>query len=344
MPIAKPFLEVLGGTHSPTPPLWLMRQAGRYLPEYRKLREEAGSFHQLVYTPRLATEVTLQPIRRYRFDAAILFSDILVIPEALGQKVSFNHSEGPVLDPFEGIPRLKEEQWAEHLAPVIDAVQMIRVALDREGFGSTALIGFAGAPWTVACYMVDGSGSTKDFPQTRAMAYMRREEFSALIDLLISTTAAYLSTQIQAGAEAIQIFDSWAGILPPAEFRRWVIEPTRRLVALLQDRHPGVPIIGFPRGAGLMAEEYVRLTKVTAISLDTGCPPDYAAGTLQKLCPVQGGLDPFSLVAGGDVLKEAVQPLLEQLGKKPYIFNLGHGVPKETPPEHVQQLVDLVRK
>lgn len=340
---AKPFLKALAGETQPVPPLWLMRQAGRYLPEYRQLRETAGSFQAMVYSPAFATEVTLQPIRRFGFDAAILFSDILVIPEALGQEVRFEDGHGPRLSPLAGIPEIDPTKWSEKLAPVIEAVKYIKAGLERENFHHTALIGFAGSPFTVACYMVDGSGASKDFPKTRTMAYTKPEEFTRLIDVLVATTTAYLSTQIQAGAEAVQLFDSWAGVLPPAEFRRWVIEPTKRIVTMLKASHPGVPIIGFPRGAGLMAEEYIRETGVTAVGLDTSTDLTYASTVLQPLCPVQGCLDPFALMAGGDSLENAVKPILERLRGKPFIFNLGHGIHKDTPPEHVKLLVDLVR-
>jgi uroporphyrinogen decarboxylase len=340
MPDQKPFLKTLRGEVLATPPVWLMRQAGRYLPEYRATRAQAGDFKTMVYTPDYATEVTLQPLRRFNFDAAILFSDILTIPEALGRMVTFGKDHGPQLEPLTKLSDLREN--LSHLDPVYAAVTSIRSALLREGFEQTTLIGFAGAPWTVACYIVEGQGS-KEFPLTRAMAYGRAEEFQALIDLLVDVTCVYLGRQIEAGAEVVQLFDSWAGLLPEDQFARWVIEPTRKIVAFLNTRYPHIPVIGFPRQAGTFYGRYVRETNVSAVGLDTQVSPSWAAAELQGLCPVQGNLDPFVLMAGGTPLDEAVDRITSTFAGRPYIFNLGHGIHKDTPPEHVAQLVKRIR-
>jgi uroporphyrinogen decarboxylase len=337
----KPFLDALAGKARQRPPFWLMRQAGRYLPEYRAVRAQAGSFLDLCYNPELATEVTLQPLRRYRMDAAILFSDILVVPHALGQALTFQEGEGPKLDPVRSaaeLGRLKREPFHERLQPVYEAVRRIRAAIPDD----TALIGFAGAPWTVACYMVEGGGS-KEYAQVKSWAYRDPAGFGALIDLLVEVTADYLAAQVDAGAEAVQLFDSWAGVLPPGPFRRWVVEPTRRIVAAFKARHPAVPIIGFPRGAGLHYEDYVGESGVDAVGLDTTVPPVWAARTLQPRLPVQGNLDPIHLVTGGEAMRDAALEILEVFGGRPFIFNLGHGVVPQTPPEHVAELAHLLR-
>lgn len=338
--MTKPFLETLRGVKQTTPPVWLMRQAGRYLPEYRELRARAGDFKAMVYTPAHATEATLQPIRRYGFDAAILFSDILTIPEALGQTVQFEQGHGPSLRPLENVSALNPD--LSRMEPVYEAVSSIRARLDQEGFRATSLIGFAGAPWTVACYMVDGGGS-KEFPKTRTMAHARPDEFAALIGLLTETTTAYLLRQIEAGAEAVQIFDSWAGVLPEDQFRRWVIAPTKDIVAAIKLKYPQIPVIGFPRQAGELYRDYIAETGVDAVSLDTGLKLSWVAAELQPRCIVQGNLDPFVLMAGGSALDQAAGHILETLGDHPFIFNLGHGIHKDTPPEHVARLVDLIR-
>ena len=341
MPSEKPFLRTLHGAALDVPPIWLMRQAGRYLPEYRELRAKAGDFKTMVYTPAYATEVTLQPLRRFGFDAAILFSDILTIPEALGRSVSFGKDHGPQLEPLRSVSDLRLNM--AHLEPVYAAVTSIRDALVQEGFNATTLIGFAGAPWTIACYMVDGGGS-KEFPATRTMAYRREAEFQELINQISEATCAYLSAQIRAGAEAVQIFDSWAGLLPEDQFRKWVIAPTRKITAYLKQHHPDVPVIGFPRQAGEYYLSYVQETGVTAVGIDTQLPVAWAAKNLQARCPVQGNLDPFVLMAGGEALDRAADAITSTLRGKPYIFNLGHGVHKDTPPEHVEQLVKRVRR
>lgn len=338
---SKPFLRALAGEVLPRPPFWLMRQAGRYLPEYRDVRARAGSFLDLCYTPELAVEVTLQPLRRYGMDAAILFSDILVVPHALGQALDYVEGEGPRLDPVRtaaALQRLSLASLHERLAPVYETVRRLSAVLPDE----TALIGFAGAPWTVACYMVEGGGS-KDFAQVKAWAYRDPAGFGALIDLLVAATADYLCAQIDAGAEAVQLFDTWAGVLPAPAFHALVIAPTRRIVAAVRERHPGVPIIGFPRGAGVLYRDYAAETGVTALGLDTAVPAAWAAAELQPRVAVQGNLDPILLVAGGAALAEAARDLLRRLGQGPYVFNLGHGVVQTTPPEHVAQLAALIR-
>lgn len=319
-----------------------MRQAGRYLPEYREVRKTAGSFLELCYTPELATEVTLQPIRRYGFDAAILFSDILVIPDALGQPVAFREGEGPVLDPItttEGLVSLRREGFLERLSPVLETVDRVRTALPDE----VALIGFCGAPWTVATYMVGGRGSP-DQAAARSWAYRDEAGFGRLIDLLVEVSTDYLCAQIEAGAQAVQIFDSWAGALPDDAFRRWCLEPARTLVAAVKARHPTIPVIGFPRAAGPLYKDYAAETGVDAVGCDTSLPLAWIAEELQPHVAVQGNLDPLLLVAGGEALDNRVRKILAVLGGGPFIFNLGHGIVPQTPPEHVARLVELVRR
>ncbi len=335
----KPLLRVLAGEPLERPPWWLMRQAGRYLPEYRALRERAGDFVTLCLTPAMAAEATLQPIRRFGMDAAILFSDILLVPRALGQNLGFR-GDGPVLDPFtdrSGIVGLELGRVREHLSPVFEAVERVRDTLPL----GTALIGFAGSPWTVATYMVEG-GTSRDFQQVKGWAYRDPEGFDHLIELIGDATLEFLSGQITAGVEVVQLFDSWAGILPEAGFQRWVIEPTRRIVAVLKQRFPACPIIGFPRGAGLYYERYAEETGVDAVGLDTVVPIDFARERLQGRWAVQGNLDPIALLVGGSALTEAVVRLRRGFGGGPYIFNLGHGVLPQTPPEHVTLLSRLL--
>lgn len=339
--VQKPFLRALAGETVTPPPFWLMRQAGRYLPEYRATRATAGSFLDLCYNPDLAVEVTLQPLRRYGMDAAILFSDILVVPDAIGQKVSFKEGEGPCLTPIRGfadLEKLTPGQLHQHLAPVYRTVKGLSKAIPEK----TALIGFAGAPWTVATYMVEGGGS-KDYANTKKMAYGQPDLFQKIIDILVTATSDYLIAQIDNGAEAIQIFDSWAGILPEDQFHRWVIEPTARIVARIHAERPGIPVIGFPRGAGFFTEAFVRETKVEAVSLDTTMSLDWSAKVLQKLCTVQGNLDPIMLLVGGEAMDKAIDRILEKLGHGPFIFNLGHGILPPTPPENVARLAERVR-
>jgi uroporphyrinogen decarboxylase len=338
----KPLLRALAGEMVSPPPLWLMRQAGRYLPEYRALRRKVPGFLELCLTPELAADVTLQPIHRYGFDAAILFSDILVVPHALGQSVAFREGEGPVLEPIRNAAaaqRLSLDGFTAAVSPVFETVRRVVKGLPA----TAALIGFAGAPWTVATYMVEG-GSSRDFAAVKSWAFADPESFGQLIDRIVDATLLYLKEQVAAGAEALQLFDSWAGILPEAAFRRWVIEPTRRLVAALRAQYPGLPIIGFPRGAGLMYRAYFLETGVTAVGLDTTVPPAVAHKTLQGIGPVQGNLDPLLLVVGGMAMETAVAEILNALRDGPFVFNLGHGIVPETPVEHVARLVELVRR
>lgn len=337
----KPLLAVIRGEVRARPPVWLMRQAGRYLPEYRELRATAGSFLDLCYSPAMAAEVTLQPIRRFGFDAAILFSDILVVPDALGQKVRFVEGEGPRLDPISdglGLAKLDAGKTSEVFSKVFETVERICDSLPA----SVSLIGFCGAPWTVATYMVGGKGSP-DQAVTRLFAYQNPEMFAQLIDLLVSVSVEYLSGQVKAGAEVLQIFDSWAGPLPDDEFERWVVEPTVKMVRALRELHPDVPVIGFPRGSGSRYEGYVEKTGVDAVGCDTSVPLSYIAERLQSKLTVQGNLDPLLLVSGGDALNRRVDEIVEKLSPAPFIFNLGHGITPETPLDHVAQLVDRIR-
>jgi len=337
----KPLLRALAGRPVQPPPVWLMRQAGRYLPEYREVRSRVSGFLELCYTPELAVEVTLQPIRRYGFDAAILFSDILVVPDALGQPVRFVEGEGPRLEPVrsaEEVARLGPGRLHEHLAPVYETVRRLRRELPPE----VALIGFAGAPWTVATYMVEG-GSSRDFARVRGWGVAEPVGFGALIRLVTEATIEYLVKQVEAGAEALQLFDSWAGVLSEDEFGRWAIEPMRQIVDAVKARCPGVPIIGFPRGAGVMYARYVEEAGIDAVSLDSSVPLRWAAETLQPRVTVQGNLDPLLLLSGGEPMKRGARRILEELGGGPMVFNLGHGVIKETPPEHVAELLEIVR-
>ncbi|MGH6816421.1 MAG: uroporphyrinogen decarboxylase [Hyphomicrobiaceae bacterium] len=337
-PLTAPF----AGRTSATPPIWLMRQAGRYLPEYRTVRTKAGSFLDLCYTPELAAEVTLQPIRRFGFDAAILFSDILIVPEALGQKVAFVEGEGPRLEPIAtaaDMTRLDPQRVQTGFARVFETVQRVRAALAPE----TALIGFCGAPWTVATYMIAGRGSA-DQAEARLWAYRQPETFGRLIDLLTDVSIEYLSGQAAHGADVLQLFDSWAVNLSETAFERWVIEPAARLVRALKVRHPHVPVIGFPRGAGANLFRYARETGVDGLGCDTGVPLSYMRDDLASAKVVlQGNLDPLALVAGGAALEGQVKHILAAMTAIPFIFNLGHGILPQTPVEHVSRLVELVR-
>ncbi len=332
-------LAVLRGQKADVPPIWLMRQAGRYLPEYRALRAEKGGFLALAYDSEAATEITLQPIRRFGFDGAILFSDILVVPHAMGQDLWFETGEGPRL-----APRLAEANWhdftpaPERLDPVFETVRRVRASLHDE----TTFLGFAGSPWTVATYMVAGQGS-KDQAEARQMAYNAPERFAELIDAITVTTIDYLSNQIAAGVDAVQLFDSWAGSLSPAQFERWVIAPNAKIVAALKQRHPDTPIIGFPKGAGGKLPAYAREVRPDAIGIDETVDPVWADAALPDGLPVQGNLDPLALVAGGEVLEAAVARILSAFPDRPHIFNLGHGIVPHTPIAHVEKLLSLVR-
>ena len=337
----KLMIRALRGETLERPPFWLMRQAGRYLPEYRELRKNSKNFLDFCYTPDLAVEVTLQPLRRYHMDAAILFSDILVIPDALGQKVEFLEGEGPVLDPVQSlkdIKKLNSGQIADHLAPVFEILKRLSKEIPKE----TALIGFAGSPWTIAVYMIEGRGGT-DHGRVLEWGESRAEEFQVLIDLLVDATSDYLIRQIESGAEIIQLFDSWAGVLNPEQFHRWSVEPTRRIVERLHERCPGVPVIGFPRNVGPLAADYVSKTGVDGVSLDQDMPLDWIAETLQPICTVQGNLDNKILIAGGQELDRATVNILKALSGGPFIFNLGHGILPETSPDHVGRVAELVR-
>ena len=336
---SRKIVDVLNGKTISPPPVWLMRQAGRYLPEYRKTRAEAGSFLDLCYSPELATEVTLQPIRRYGFDAAILFSDILVIPDALKRNVRFEEGHGPRLDPIDpdGIFALKPDGVAKHLEPVMEAVRRIRAALPEE----TALLGFCGAPWTVATYMIAGHG-TPDQAPARLFAYREPRAFACLLDMLAELSADYLVAQIDAGADAVQIFDSWAGVLGEKEFAEFAVRPVRRIIDSVRSRRPQAKIIAFAKGAGLLLKTYRQETKADAIGLDWSVPLSFAA-ELQKDGPVQGNLDPMRVVAGGAALDEGIDALLQPLGNGPLLFNLGHGITPQADPDHVTRLVARVR-
>lgn len=332
-------LRTLRGENAGQRPVWLMRQAGRYLPEYRALREKKGGFLALVYDSEAAAEITLQPIRRFGFDGAILFSDILIVPYAMGQDLEFLAGEGPRLS-----PRLVDTTLAslhavpERLSPIYETVRLVRAQLP----GDKTMLGFAGSPWTVATYMVAGEGS-RDQHETRAMAYRDPAAFQAIIDAIVTVTADYLGNQIAAGAEAVQLFDSWSGSLAPAEFERWVIAPTAKIVSLVKRRYPEVPVIGFPKGAGEKLAAYARETGVDAVGIDETIDPVWAAGALPVGIPVQGNLDPLLLLAGGAELEHQARRVLEAFAGRPHVFNLGHGIGQFTPIEHVETLLSIVR-
>lgn len=332
-------LDNLNGTRSEQVPMWLMRQAGRYLPEYRALRAEKGGFLALAYDSDAAAEITLQPIRRFGFDGAILFSDILVIPHAMGQDLWFETGEGPRLAPplvdaawqgLERVPRI--------LDPIYDTVRKTRAALGPD----TTMLGFAGSPWTVATYMVAGQGS-KDQHDTRALAYRDPGAFASLIAAIEEMTLTYLVGQIDAGVEAVQLFDSWAGTLSPEQYERWVIGPNARLVAALHAARPGTPVIGFPKGSGEKLPAYARETGVDAVGVDETIDPIWASHELPGALPVQGNLDPLLLLAGGAPLVERTRAILAAFADRPHVFNLGHGIGQHTPIEHVELLIDTVR-
>lgn len=333
------FLEALKGNTIFPPPVWMMRQAGRYLPEYRETRKRAGGFLDLCYDPDLAVEVTLQPIRRFGFDAAILFSDILVVPHALGRDLRFEEGTGPLMTPIleKDIDGLDGSSFHERLAAVYETVRRLRRELPEE----TALIGFCGAPWTIATYMVAGRGTLDQAP-ARLFGYKSPEAFARLLDVIAAWSAEYLIRQIEAGADAVQIFDSWAGILDEASFERWCVRPVAEIVRRVREKHPHVPIIGFPKGAGALLSGYRAATGVTALGLDWTVPLEQAR-QLQKEGAVQGNLDPLRLVAGGRALSEGVEAILTALGSGPLVFNLGHGVTPNTPLEHVEAMVRQVR-
>ncbi len=330
----KPLLRALAGEAVRPAPFWLMRQAGRYLPEYRALRASTDGFLDLCFSPALAAEITLQPVRRFDTDAAILFSDILTIPLAMGQEVRFVEGQGPVLGPLDPAALQSVDG---RLDPVYEAVRLVRAGLPD----ATALIGFAGAPWTVAAYMLAG-GSSRDWLEVRRMALGEPDRFAMLIDRLVEATVDHLAAQAEAGAEALQLFDSWAGLLAPSGIRRWCLEPARRIAAALRERHPSVPLILFPRGAGVLAAEFAGIG--ACVGLDTAADPAWAAGAVQDRAAVQGNLDPMLLVVGGEAMERAARDILSTLRRGPHIFNLGHGVLPITPPEHVAALRRIVRE
>jgi len=338
----KTFLAALQGEKQATPPVWLMRQAGRYLPEYRAVRKEANGFLDLCFTPDMAVEVTLQPTRRYGFDAAILFSDILVIPHGLGQLVAFKEGEGRVLEALESPKALESldiSAVVERLAPVMETVRRLRTDLPRE----TSLIGFAGAPWTVATYMIEG-GSSKDFMKAKRWAYGDPASFQRLMDILIESTSAYLIAQIDAGAEAVQLFDSWAGALPTPALRQWSLAPMVAIAKRVKAAHPDIPIIAFPRGAGELYREFAAVTEFSGVSIDTAVDVEWAASSLQSQTCVQGNLDPVHVLVGGESLKTEVRRIKGALGRGPFIFNLGHGILQWTDPDHVSVLLEVLRE
>ena len=339
-PLGKPLLATLRGERQATPPVWLMRQAGRYLPEYRALRAAKGGFLALATDPAAAAEVTLQPIRRFGFDGAILFSDILMVPWALGQDLTFGAGEGPRLSPplvdhlLDGLQAVPER-----LDPVYATVR--RVAADLPPL--TTFLGFAGSPWTVATYMVAGQGS-KDHAETRAFAYRDEAAFGRIIDAIVDLTVTYLAGQIDGGVEAVQLFDSWAGSLSPAQFERWVIRPNADIVTRLRARCPGTPIIGFPKGAGAKLVDYAAGVKPDAIGLDETIDPVWADAVLPTGMPVQGNLDPLALLSGGAALDDGVDRVLAAFPDRPLVFNLGHGIGQHTPIEHVERLLARLRR
>jgi len=336
----KRLLRALNKEPLDRPPFWLMRQAGRYLPEYRQTRSTAGSFLDLCYNPKFAEEVTLQPLRRYDFDAAILFADILLIPDALGQPLAYKEGEGPVLDPIRSAKELSSlslDKLHDRLNPVYETVDRLSSSLPAH----VTLIGFAGAPWTVATYMVEGKGS-KDFAEIKKWAYSDPAGFQSLMDILVQSTISYLLKQVEAGAEVIQIFDTWAGVLPDDMFRKWVIAPTKQIVDGLRAVHPDLPIIGFPKGIAGNLLEFVKGTGVTAVSLDTSTPLSWAAENIQPHVVVQGNLDPIMVVTGGQAMVDRIHEILEKMSNGPHIFNLGHGIIPQTPPENVALLAETI--
>ena len=336
----KKLLGVLKGERPAVPPMWLMRQAGRYLPEYRALRAQKGGFLELVYDSAAAAEVTLQPLRRFGFDGAILFSDILIVPYAMGQDLWFEAGEGPRLAPIladNDLSALTPD--FSRFEAVYETVRQVKAALDPD----VTFLGFAGSPWTIATYMVAGQGS-KDHGAARRMAYGEADRFAALIDAIVAATVDYLCGQIEAGVEAVQLFDSWAGSLSPIQFERWVIEPNRRIVAALKARHSDIPVIGFPKGAGAKLADYAARTGVDAVGVDETIDPHWAHAALPAGMPVQGNLDPLALIAGGRAVEEAVDAIRAAFADRPHIFNLGHGILPDTPIAHVEALLSYVRK
>jgi len=338
----KPLLRALRGQSQLRPPVWLMRQAGRYLAEYRSLRNQAGSFLNLCYEPKLAAAVTLQPVERFGLDAAILFSDILLIPDALGQTINFVEGDGPKLNPIRNLKdleNLSNELNVKHLSPVYETVSSVAAQLDE----NVALIGFAGAPWTVATYMVEGQTS-RNFDFIKQWAFSDPSSFEVLINRLIDATVVHLCKQIEAGADAIQLFESWAGVLPPDEFTKWCIKPVQIITKRVKAEFPDIPVIAFPRGAGVSYVGYAGATGIDGLGVDYTLPATWVAKVLQPDVCIQGNLDPQILLVGGRVMEAAVREIKNVLNNGPFVFNLGHGVLPQTPPEHVAELVQLVRE
>ncbi|MEP3052093.1 MAG: uroporphyrinogen decarboxylase [Erythrobacter sp.] len=334
-----PLLDTLKGQKRERPPVWLMRQAGRYLSEYRELRAEKGGFLELVYDSESAAEITLQPIRRFGFDGAILFSDILIVPHALGQGLEFLAGEGPKLSPTLLEREIEDFKPAkERFEPVYETVRLTCSRLNSD----VTMLGFAGSPWTVATYMIAGEG-TKDQGPARLLAYRDPAKLQLILDIIVETSVDYLRGQIDAGAEAVQLFDSWAGSLAPDQFERWVIAPNAKITAAIKQSHPGVPVIGFPKGAGAALPAYARETGVDAVGLDETVDPDWANSALPENMPVQGNLDPLLLEAGGAAVEARVQTILSAFRDRPHVFNLGHGIGQFTPIEHVEALLRAVR-
>jgi len=340
MSVTKSLMRTLAGERQAIPPIWLMRQAGRYLPEYRQIRQSVGNFLDLCFNPKLAAEVTLQPIRRFGFDAAIIFSDILVIPHALGQRVSFSEGDGPRLDGITDAAGLRKLRGPDQgrLEAIYETIRRVKQQLPD----NVALLGFCGAPWTLATYMIAGSGSSDQIP-AREFAYRSPDLFDALIEKLVQASADYLIRQFEAGADAVQIFDTWAGVLSSDEFDRCCIDPCARIVTGVRKQIPAAKIIGFPRGAGSKLQRYISAVAVDAVGLDWTIDPAFARDELQTRKPIQGNLDPVALLAGGQALDGAVDHILQNFAAGPFIFNLGHGVLPDTPVRHVEQLVNRVR-
>ena len=341
----KKLLNVLYGQEYDMPPVWLMRQAGRYLPEYRELRAAKGGFLDMVYDPAAACEITLQPIRRYSMDGAILFSDILMIPQALGRSLEFVAGEGPKLNPIRTPDDMANMVYnPAQLDPIYETVSNVAAGLAGEGFEDTTLIGFCGAPWTVACYMVNGQGSKDGFQAVKAFAASYPSDFETLLEHIATASADYLIKQIEAGAEAVKIFDSWAGLTPDDRFDDFILKPTARIIELVQQTHPKTPIIGFPRGAGERSKHYAQQLKISAIAIDQSMDRRWAVDHLAPHCALQGNLDPETLIVGGVALEKEVRSILDEWRGVPYIFNLGHGIDKTTPPEHVSTLLQIIRE
>jgi uroporphyrinogen decarboxylase len=338
--MVKKLLATLNGETTSQPPIWLMRQAGRYLPEYRALRANAKDFVQFCLTPELAIEVTLQPVRRFALDAAILFADILLVPHALGQKLWFAEGEGPRLEPVRDAASLAKLSYnAAKLAPVMQTIKGVRAALPSDA----ALIGFAGSPWTVATYMIEGAGGS-DHENIRRLAWTEPKFFAKLMDILVEATSTYLIAQADAGAEVLQLFESWAGAVPAGLFQSAVLDPTARIVAAVKAKHPAIPMIGFPRGAGSWLADYAKVTGVNGIGVDQMTDMAAVAKTLPRHIALQGNLDPLLLLAGGAAMREEAKRIMDAMAGRPFIFNLGHGVMQPTPPEHVAELVALIRR